>query len=151
MKLFLSITLAVLLSHPAMAEHPDDKAGKRGGYHVYASRVGDEYRDGGEWLYDVCWLEYDGNRLVSVPLICECERDHRPEYVDKDFQKLLFGNAAVKVLTYDGGTFDPSESAIWNTQAQGLFKGNADQSLINADHATGQGVYASRLRPDVSM
>ena len=112
------------------------KAGKRGGYRVYASRVDDEYRDGGEWLYDVCWLEYDGNRLVSAPLVCEYERDPRQEYIDESFQKLLVANAAVKVFIYDGGVFDPPDSAIWNTQVQELFKRNSSQSLIDADHAT---------------
>ncbi len=34
------------------------------------------YRDGGEWLYDVTWLEYEKSgrgELVDAPLVAECE------------------------------------------------------------------------------
>ena len=50
----------------------------RFGYRVYArtNEVDEAYRDGGEWLYDVTWLEYkksDLTELVDAPLVAECE------------------------------------------------------------------------------
>ena len=112
------------------------KAGRIGRNQVFASRVDDEHRDGGKWLYDFFWLEYDKNRLVSAPLACECEWNPRPEKIDEDSQKLLVANATVALMIYDGGVFDPPASTLWNAQAQEFFKRNAAQSLIDADRAT---------------
>ena len=45
--------------------------GKNLGFYVCASRC--EPRDWGEFLVDVCWLNYEGENLATVPLALESE------------------------------------------------------------------------------
>ena len=51
------------------------------------------YRDFGEWLYDVTWLEYEpkpfpDGLLIDVHLVAECEWGNF-EHIVEDFEKLL--------------------------------------------------------------
>jgi len=70
--------------------------GKDRSYWVYCS--GCSPSDGGEWLFDLCWLEYDGDILLSVPLIMECE--WTPSEADDDFQKLIVAKADHRVMVF---------------------------------------------------
>ena len=45
--------------------------GKRYRYWVYASSC--DETDGGEWLYDITWLNYSGKKLIDVELVLESE------------------------------------------------------------------------------
>ena len=66
-------------------------------------RVPDEYRDGGEFLYDVSWRELDNcGRIISFPMVAESEWGPLRE-IEYDFQKLLLARAKVRVMVYDGG------------------------------------------------
>lgn len=78
------------------------KAGKRCGFRVYASGVSEKRCDGGEWLYDVTWLEYEGRLLAAAPLVAECEwgRWERGS-IQNDFQKLLLARAGVRLMIFD--------------------------------------------------
>ena len=72
--------------------------GQELGYTVYAANV--EGAEGGEWLYDACWL--DGEKwLTSVPMVAECEWDD-VEHIEDDFQKLLVARASLRVMVCDG-------------------------------------------------
>ena len=89
------------------------KLGKRLGYTARATGVPDEYRDGNEWLYDVSWCNSDTyDRLISVPMVAECEWDNLKE-IEKDFKKLLLARATVRVMVYDAwyakNSYKPSE------------------------------------------
>ena len=79
------------------------KLGKRLGYTAWATGVPDEYRDGNEWLYDVMWCNSDisdaYDRLISVPMVAECEWDNLEE-IEYDFAKLLLARATVRVMVY---------------------------------------------------
>ena len=63
------------------------------------------YRDYGEWLYDVVWLNYwedhDDHPLRSVPLVAECEWGFYKR-IKEDFQKLLLARATVRLMIYNG-------------------------------------------------
>ena len=68
-------------------------------------------RDYGEWLYDVTWLEYDGDGCVTVAhLIAECEWGGRTD-VDEDFQKLLLARATMRLMIFDGN-YEPGSLKI---------------------------------------
>ncbi len=69
--------------------------GKEKRYWTYASS---DMADGGEWLYDVTWLTYSGDRLLNTELVLESEWDVNG--IDFDFQKLLLAKAELKVLIF---------------------------------------------------
>ena len=85
------------------------KIGRRFGYSVYArsNEVNKAYRDGGEWLYDVTWLEYEkGTRgelvnLVDAPLVAECEGGNKGD-IEDDFEKLLLARPHVRLMIFKG-------------------------------------------------
>jgi hypothetical protein len=63
----------------------------------------------GEWMYDLCWLSYpDGDPskgLIDIALIAESEWHWRdPSSVREDFEKLMLGNAALKLMVFDAGS-----------------------------------------------
>ena len=85
------------------------KIGRRLGYSAYAKKneVDSRYRDGGEWLYDVTWLEYKCNGdprrrfvLSTAPLVAECEWGNLGDIYD-DFEKLLLARADVRLMIFD--------------------------------------------------
>ena len=55
-----------------------------------------------EWLYDLCWLDYEDGFLIGMPLAVESEWG-RPGDVFDDFQKLVQSRAYVRLMIYDGG------------------------------------------------
>ena len=81
------------------------KIGKKFGYRVYAraNEVDEAHRDGGEWLYDVTWLEYkldrDDELLVDAPLVAECEWENLGE-IYHDFEKLLLARSGVRLMIF---------------------------------------------------
>ena len=82
--------------------------GKRFGFQVGASTVDEAKRDWGEWLYDVTWLEYQDRRVISAPLVAECEWGNL-EGVKDDFDKLLLARAGVRLMIFDGNHRHGSE------------------------------------------
>jgi hypothetical protein len=72
--------------------------GKSKKYWIYAS--GCDFVDSGEWLYDLCWLDYSGKNLVAAPLVMEIEWYSRDTDVDDDFQKLLLARCDHRVMLF---------------------------------------------------
>ena len=97
------------------------------GCSVFASRhfVDEQYRNGGEWLYDITWCEYKNNLLQSVPLVAECEWGTLGALKD-DFDKLIVARAAVRVMVYHGGYSKDGAEGIANDLCRrvGAFEGN---------------------------
>ena len=95
------------------------KAGKHFGYRVAASRVPDEHRDWGEWLYDLTWFDMDKNESWetkghwSVPMVAECEWKSAKWEIQQDFEKLLIARAALRVMVYDGRHLEPEKLCNW--------------------------------------
>ena len=78
-------------------------------YEVYAKDVEEDKKNGGEWLYDVTWLEYNRSgdgELTDSPLVVECEWGDYQD-IEDDFEKLLLARARVRVMIF-GGTDEPS-------------------------------------------
>ena len=68
--------------------------GKLRGFETYS-----KYH-GGEWCYDLCWVErYDGF-TKSLPVALECEWNPSPE-IEEDFEKLLWSRAQLRVMIFD--------------------------------------------------
>ena len=87
----------------------------RFGCRVYArtNEVDEAYRDGGEWLYDVTWLEYEKSgrgELVDAPLVAECEWGDFEDIV-YDFEKLLLAREGVRLMVFDGN-YKPGSKEI---------------------------------------
>ena len=55
-----------------------------------------------EWLYDLCWLDYEDGFLIGMPLAVESEWG-RPGDIFDDFQKLVQSRASVRLMIYDAG------------------------------------------------
>ena len=100
--------------------------GKKNKYHVYADSrfVDEQYRHGGEWLYDTIWCDYEGDFLKSVPLAAECEWGAFGNIKD-DFEKLIQARAAVRVFVFDGGYCENGAEALANKLCDwvGAFEG----------------------------
>ena len=80
------------------------EVGKGNGYSVCASSV-DTVTDHGEWLYDVCWLDYDavdGGWLRGMPMAAESEWGDMGA-IEDDFSKLLVARASLRVMVCNGG------------------------------------------------
>ena len=60
---------------------------------------------GGEWLYDLTFLEYDDECLKRVPLVAESEWNDRKDKIFEDFEKLLVARADVRVMIFNGNRF----------------------------------------------
>ena len=78
------------------------------------------YRDFGEWLYDVTWLEYERERdglewpataLIDAHLVAECEwgRGKNLEYIVEDFEKLLLARTGFRLMIFTGSHQAKSE------------------------------------------
>ena len=71
------------------------------------------YRDFGEWLYDVTWLEYEpkpfpDGLLIDVHLVAECEWGNF-ERIIEDFEKLLQARAGFRLMIFTGSNQANSE------------------------------------------
>lgn len=104
--------------------------GRKFGYKVYASPMKTVKSDGGEWLYDVTWLEYEKSgdgELTDAPLVAECEWD--PQGIEDDFEKLLLARAGVRVMIVDVGNRHDNSEKIANRFAKKIrkFNGSRDE------------------------
>ncbi len=81
------------------------RVGQQKGYFVYADvrEDGRPVFDDGEWLFDLCWLDYSDDKkwLIGAPLVLECEWGSRKNITD-DFQKLLLARADLRVMVFSG-------------------------------------------------
>ena len=78
---------------------------------AHAREVAKCDRDYGEWLYDVTWLEFDGDGCVTdAHLVAECEWGDITD-IDEDFQNLLLARATVRMMIFDGN-YEPKSPKI---------------------------------------
>ena len=91
------------------------RIGHQCGYSVWASSnfVDKQYKNGGEWLYDVTWCEYEKDFLKSVPVVAECEWGNLAQIKD-DFEKLILARSAIRVFVFDGGYCKKGAEALAN-------------------------------------
>ena len=99
------------------------KIGREFGCKVGAKKneVEKAYRDFGEWLYDVTWLEYErecgdgfkwpSTALIEAHLVAECEwgRGKNFEFIIEDFEKLLLPRAGFRLMIFTGFNQTKSE------------------------------------------
>ena len=116
--------------------------GKTFGFKVgaRAGEVAESDRDYGEFLYDVTWLEYEGESVTDAPLVAECEWGNL-QAIDDDFQKLLLARAAVRVMIFDGN-YEPGSVKIVERLARqaGTFRRSREEDvwLLAAWERTGK-------------
>ena len=93
---------------------------------AHAREVVEGLRDHGEWLYDVTWLEYEGDLLTDAPLVAECEW-RGGEEIDHDFQKLLLARAGVRLMIFNGEHKPCTQEIVEDLARQvGRFKRSGD-------------------------
>ena len=93
----------------ALVKLGESKYFKKGRY-IYSAGV-DKENGGGEWLYDLCWLDYEDTspdaesssepKLLRMQLALESEWGTDQDVAD-DFQKLLLSRAALRVMVFGG-------------------------------------------------
>lgn len=77
--------------------------GKEKGFYICSS--GWSTPDGqGEWLYDLVWLQNEGNYMVRVPLVLECEWGIDIKNIEEDFCKLLVARAEHRIMIFQQKT-----------------------------------------------
>jgi len=77
--------------------------GKEKGFYICSS--GWSPPDGqGEWLYDLVWLQNEGNYMVRVPLVLECEWGIDIKNIEEDFCKLLVARAEHRIMIFQQKT-----------------------------------------------
>lgn len=62
--------------------------------------AGCERATGPEWLYDMTWAKFDGQRCLRLPLVLESEWSAAKHEIDKDFGKLVAAKADLKVFVF---------------------------------------------------
>ena len=65
---------------------------------------------GGEWLFDMTWIEQSEGYLLSLPLVLESEWS--PEGSSEDFQKILVARADHRVMVLTCNPSRPPQDAI---------------------------------------
>ncbi len=90
------------------------RLGKNFRYWVYASTA--ENTDGGEWLYDLTWLNYSGNKLTDVELVLESEWSVKG--VDEDFQKLMLARAELRVMIFQSKNMISASEKMQDLKSQ---------------------------------
>lgn len=117
-------------------------------YTAGAGGITESDRDHGEWLYDVTWLEYDGDFVTHAHLVAECEWLGGVD-IDEDFQKLLLARASVRLMIFDG-SYEPGAEGIADRLAKqvGKFKHSreGDTWLLAAWERTGENEKGWRFR-----
>ena len=86
--------------------------GKKHEFGVCAAGVNDKAH-WGEWLYDLCWLQYMNyyptsagykprDYLLRVPLVMESEWGDKHD-ISNDFEKILMARAELRVMIFEDG------------------------------------------------
>lgn len=83
--------------------------GARAGFTVYAKDC--DYRDNGEWLFDMTWLSDRDGYMVDSFLILESEWLGGNE-LSNDFQKLLIGRADLRVFICSARNLEAARSIV---------------------------------------
>jgi hypothetical protein len=82
--------------------------GRRLDFETFASGTqGEVAPSGGEWLFDVSWLQYDGPHLVKIPFVAESEWEPSLAAILDDFQKLLVARACLRLMVFSAPRGQP--------------------------------------------
>ena len=92
---------------------------------AYASSCENVY--GGEWLYDMTWLEMEGKEVCGVKLIMESEWARRN--IKDDFPKLVIGRADLRLMIFEAP--DEKEYNVWMKYFKNEINGN--RMSVNGD------------------
>ncbi len=69
----------------------------------------------GEWLYDMVWLEYNGDKyLINSAMVLECEWNMNEDAIFYDFEKLLLARAGLRVLIFQQTSKAAGDAMIAN-------------------------------------
>lgn len=90
------------------------RLGKEQGFWVYASSCDESHE--GEWLYDITWLNYDGEYIKNVELVVESEWDING--LNSDFQKLLIARSPMKLFIFQQANEVAADRMIANFMGQ---------------------------------
>ena len=122
------------------------------GYDVCAAGV--DNANHGEWLYDVCWLNYDDDGMLeSMQMVAESEWGRNIGDIEDDFSKLLVARAALRVMVCDGRHLPGGEQGISTAERLrewvGAYNGNraGDTYLL----IVYEGLHSWRYRLDVNQ
>lgn len=76
------------------------KVGNRKGFFTCATRRNAKKASyGSEWVFDACWLKYEGETLRNLTLAAECEWwAAKPIEHENDFSKLVVAKADLRLL-----------------------------------------------------
>lgn len=73
--------------------------GEENGCDICASGFPERFEHG--WLYDLIWYREDENRrLIDIPLIVESEWNPDKLHIKYDFEKLIIGRAALRLMIF---------------------------------------------------
>lgn len=95
----------------SIGENQKDK-----GWSVWAGEC--KYRKHGEWLFDMTWLHYSGDILLSVPLVLESEWKRTIGDIMDDFQKMLLARADRRVMIFGAQTEKEGMNIVFKLKEQ---------------------------------
>lgn len=80
----------------------------------YSVRVkGIDEAEGGEWLYDMVWLQNNGrSQLIDVKLVLECEAGIFRDYVAPDFRKMLLAKSELRCMIFRAADKQTAKSNV---------------------------------------
>ena len=84
------------------------RIGESLGFEVYAMQC--DFEENGEWLFDLTWLNENGEFVLEFPLALESE--WRPKGILDDFQKLLVSRAEHRVMVFWQRSADAYENCL---------------------------------------
>lgn len=104
--------------------------GKRKGYYTYGLKNSPLHCHDGEFMFDLCWLDYgtEDTWLKRVPLVMECEWLGADD-IDNDFLKLLMARADLRVMIFGTQTSEESQDTVqrlrrWIKEFEGSERGD---------------------------
>ena len=69
--------------------------------------------EGGEWLYDMVWLQNNGRgQLIDVKLVLECEAEKFRDYVVPDFRKMLLAKSELRCMIFRAADKQTAKSNV---------------------------------------
>ena len=76
--------------------------GKGRGYKICASGFKPEFE--AEWLFDMTWYKYNGDKSLSIGLVAESEWSYDRNEIKWDFEKLLAAKADHRLMIFQSST-----------------------------------------------
>lgn len=119
--------------------------------HYLTCAAGVPNADQGEWLYDVCWLEYNGDWLQRMPMAAESEWGNRGA-IEDDFSKLLVARASLRVMVCDTGYLPEDAETLrqWVHMFEGGQVGDSYLLIVYEWYENQWRSHSNRYRLDVT-